>query len=232
MRPFLISFCLMLSACLPESKSGFDIENVEIVEGEIGDETYFVPKPYFKIEGRYFPDGNIYVQTMYPDFLPLREAPNDLWAEGEWWKNISILAHYYPKSEITMDEFVQHQIEFLRAFEHAGEEYGLIHMTQPPTQIQDHEDVWIHKEDGEVRSIIICSENLIETDFPQCNQQYYLRPKFHIQIKYDRRLLKNWKTIDVNVRRMFESFSSRAAAKEFLRQQIEPSQSISQETEP
>ena len=217
-RNFLFVICLFIASCLPDR--AIDIDEFKIVAGEIGGRKYFVPEDYFKFKGAPFSQDNIYLQTMYPDFLPLKKQPLKYWESGEWWKNISILAQYYPNSNLTTNELARNQIEFLKAFEVVGTQYGLIHQRQPEGYIQDHKDVWLDKRNEEILSIITCSESLIEKDFPQCTQHYYILEKLHVKVDFDKRMLENWATIDSGVRGLFNSFVSPEKARSFLQKQI------------
>lgn len=228
-RVFLVFVSvLFLSACLPQEEQ--DSGEIKIVVGEIGGREYFVPEAYFKFKNIPFAEESIYLQTMYPDFLPLTKRSLKYWEEGDWWRNVSVLAQYHPNSTLTTEDFVLNQVEFLKAFEFVGEEYGLLHKKQPKEYIQDHKDVWLEAHNGKIRSIVICSEKLIESDAPQCSQNYYLFPKLRLRITYDKKLLKNWREIDVSIRKLFKSFETSEAAQAFLQQQTLLAPSLEQES--
>ena len=211
---------LLLIGCLPDQQSKQLVAEAKIVQGNIADKTFFIPEGYFQIKAAPFGENSIYLQTMYPDFLPLEKESLEYWREGVWWKNVSILGQYHPNSTLTNNDFAKKQIEFLKAFEIVGEEYGLLHQKQPKEYIQDKKDVWLDKSNGVVSSTIMCSESLIENDFPQCSQNYYLFPKFRLRISFDKRLLKNWEEIDQLVRDLFDSFETPEKAKSFLENRI------------
>lgn len=221
MTRYVIIAVIFLASCLPKKDHQIDLEDVPIVEGQIGGENYFIPEAYFNRSGNRFADDDVLLQTMFPDFLPLSKSPKELWGEGHWWKNISILLKYYPNSNLSIEDFAKNKVNFLKTFEVVGDEYGLVHQAQPSGYIADHEDVWIEKKNDRVISIIVCSEHLIEKDFPQCRHSYYIQPKLRVTVDFDKRLLKDWRLIDLHVRNMLNSFSSPEAAKDYLRNQFE-----------
>jgi len=211
---FLLFF---ITSCLPESseRKNTNFNDIEIIKGKIGDYEYFVPKSYFKIEGQYFLDNSIYLQTIYPNFLPLSQEPQRLWEEGVWWKNVSVLAKHYHNG-IDINSLAEGQIDFLDAYDHVNDKYGLIHQRQPDGYIQDKKDIWLLKNKNRVTTFVVCSESLTDQDFPQCTQHYKYR-NFRVDVRYDKRLLPHWQRIYFSVQNMFESFNSAESAREFVR---------------
>jgi hypothetical protein len=203
---------ILLLGCLPEGKATNDYK---IVEGRIGQQNFYIPKIYFAQEGtRKIGEKDFYIRAMYPDFSPLTESSEEIRKRGEWYKNISILSHLYPKPR-PMDKFAKDNIEYLKATEFVSTEFGLIHQTQPPNQIQDLDDVWVEKNGDEFVSFIQCNEKLDEFSVPQCSQFIQIEG-LTVKSRFDKRLLPEWKAIKENVIALHESFKSAESAQKFI----------------
>lgn len=207
---------LIVAACGPPQ--GSNRNNVEIISGEIGGTTYYVPRDYLKLKSRGLADDNIYIQTMYPDFAPLTERPNELWRRGEWYRNVRILANYYEKPAGTQ-KLAEGNIERLHAHQIVGNEYGLVHRTQPEGYVQDTWDVWLEYSDRdstEVLSFITCTESSV----PQCALHTY-SDRFHVKAHFNKMLLPEWKFIKNNVSMMMNSFRDEDSSRQFVINAIE-----------
>jgi hypothetical protein len=202
----------LLLGCLPKSNAAKDYE---IVEGRIGQQNFYIPKIYFAQEGtKKIGEKDFYIRAMYPDFSPLTESSEDIRKRGEWYKNISILSHLYPKPR-PIDKFAKDNIEYLKATEVVGTEFGLIHQTQPSNQTQDLDDVWLEKNGDEFVSFIQCNEKIDEISVPQCSQ--YIRIEgLTVKSRFDKRLLSDWEIIKKNVIALHESFKSAESARKFI----------------
>lgn len=232
MRIIFLVLCVFLSACLPEKKNRLDVNKIEIIEGKVSNQEYFIPEPYFYPGSHRFIDNDVLLLTMYPNFLPLDKAPKDYWKEGSWWRNIIILISSRQNPTILFDEAARKSTQHLHATVFVGEDYGLYHFTQSENSNRDAYDVWFEKSDNQIVSYITCGEKVIKEDIPQCSHWFLLNENLSLKIDYDRRFLPKWKIIEGNVKKMIESFGSPKAAKEFLRQRTELSQAQPQERIP
>lgn len=189
----------------------------ELIHAKIGASELYIPKEYLKFRHTGVGAKSALLQAWYPgSAIAPGSSSLDLAKEGVWWKNISILVNER-LSDISFDNFARKSTEYLDATELVGDEYGMMHYTQPKGFVQDKYDVWLEKNGELITSYITCSERLIESDIPQCTHKFFLDGGLRISISYDRRFLPEWKIIKSNVEDMFDSFRSREAAERSLR---------------
>ena len=203
MRDFLlVLLCLLVSACQLEEK----IQEVDIYTVKLGDQIFYVPKYDFKFQGPNSKNThNMLIRVMYPEMTPILESPGDIWKRGEWHRKLLILVDFAPKgTDIT--KFAENRLDHFRTTKFVGEEYGFLHhYTQAKGGIADHHDVWIEKDDGEINSVIDCSEKLTSASVPQCSQ--HIRPlPLTISVNYNKRLLKEAPHIRERVLKLLESY--------------------------
>lgn len=210
----LLLISIGLTACISSSPKN------EIVHGVVGGKQYFVPKVLFVLPNRHLKSDNIYIRSMYPNFTPVVEQPTELLKQGEWYKNIRILASARG-SNISFDEFAKGMQEHFKAFEYVETEYGLLHHKQPEGFVQDHRDMWFEEVNDVYTSYIACSEKLIKIDRPQCSHHFFLKRGLRLKVSYNKELLPHWKDIKDKTLELFKSFRSEEAAKAYINQKFE-----------
>ncbi|WP_154667824.1 hypothetical protein [Leisingera caerulea] len=211
---FLLLFLLPGAACKDESRY-----TDEVVKGVVGKRDYFIPKSYFNKSVPPFTDNKIHLRTYFPSFLP-RDEQERINKETPWWTNLSILASEVQNGSIEFNASALKSVEYLDASHFVENFFGLEHYRQPNGTNQDRYDVWYEKsEDGQIISYLTCSEKLADISVPQCTH-YYRHHDIQIQLNYDRRLLPSWREIKANVLAVFDSFSSREAATQFIQDRI------------
>ncbi len=199
---------LWLTGCQPSQK------NDEIVTGEINGVTYYIPEDYFAHKAlNYILDNTFSLRVVNPDFAPLMISLEELRARNQRYREIGILAKFYPKLP-PADEVINKAIDRLHASKLIGEEYGFLHFEQPEEYSQDQWDVWLEQRDGKSLSYATCS-NATYIKVPQCRYHLY-RGKFHIQIDFDMRLLPELQSIRANTLALIDSFQSPESAQTFL----------------
>ncbi len=210
----------LLAACLPEKNEEIDVDNIKIIEGQIGQEKYYVPEPYlFPLTKQVGPES-ILLQIHYPSFAPLSETTEEMWKRGDLWQSYRILVNHIPNAKMPFDEFATRAISGKAATEIVGEEYGLIHKTQRDDPNNEYlwqlDDVWYEQDSGRTKSYIICSEKIHENSVEICQHYFRVNPKFFFKITFNKKLLQHWKTIQEQSVALFHSFESPKIAKDFL----------------
>ncbi len=210
----------LLAGCLPEGgKIPKTKEDIKIISGYLGKEQFFIPKEYFKQGMANFNGGTISLQMIQPEFLPLQKTPSQMWKDGEQLKLVRVLANEQ-RSNLNFNDHIKNRISFFQVFETVGNEFGLIHLTQPNGYVRDNWDVWVEREGSINISYITCSDKIIPTDTPQCSHEMRV-DGVYISIDYDKRNLPNWKKIQAGVVNSINSFKSADAAKEELFQKYQ-----------
>jgi hypothetical protein len=205
----------LLMGCLPEAdKIPQKKEDIKIVSGNLGKEQFFIPKAYFKEGTDGFEGGDISLQMMQPDFLPLLKSSDQIFKDGEKEKIIRILANENRGIEINYSKHIQERISFFKAFEKVDSEYGLTHFTQPNGYVKDWQDVWVEHKGNQNISYIYCHDDNPNL-FPQCTHSFEMGT-IYVQVHYDKRNLPKWKKIQTGVLETFDSFKSIETAKEEL----------------
>ncbi|PCJ99993.1 MAG: hypothetical protein COA45_04045 [Zetaproteobacteria bacterium] len=215
LRGFILLFIVLLTGCVPSDDKQEPSNDIVIKQGVIGGKKYYVPEQYLKMKGSAISSDGIYVRAMYPNFTPVLKDPKELRGEKEWYRSVRILAKKR-NSNIEFNVFAEGKIKNLKAFEIVGEEYGLIHQKQPEEHVQDHDDIWLEKNNDEYVSLINCSEKIIETDVPHCQMQIFYKSKFRIKASFNKVLLPHWKEIKRNVLEMFDSFEYEHSARAYI----------------
>lgn len=207
---------VFLVGCGPDNST-------KIIEGEIYGRKFYYPwlyavPPFYGISGE-----SIYVRALHPTFEPLQISETELFHQKREQYLIRMLVkpalRDTPK-RISLDELFQAMNERnYKATVFVGNEYGLVHMTQPPEGVADIHDIWLEKIDGKVVSYISCGEKILNTDVPQCR---YLSTEnyFRLEISFDKRMLPEWRAVRDNALRMINSFNSPETAMEFLHQSL------------
>lgn len=217
---FLFVLCLCLAACVPEKNNSLSSKNTRIIEGQINDVTYFIPENYFVPTSKSILHDSFYLRAIYPQFAPITIDMQTLWDLNLQHRKIDILAQYAPNA-LPPDQFVKSVIDGTwKAYEIVGEEYGLIHQTQPEGYNQDNHDMWIEKKDRSYVSYVNCSKKLSEISVPHCSDHFF-KDGFHVKVNFDKRLLPEWKIIREKTIDLIDSFHSPESAKEFIRQATE-----------
>ncbi len=213
----LLAFLPLLVGCLPEAdKIPKTKEDIKIVSGDLGKEQFFIPKVYFKEGTDGFEGGDISLQMMQPDFLPIQKSTPDTSEDRNELKlnRIRIYANEDRGIVINYSDHIEERIRHFYAFQNIGTEYNLIHLTQPKEHVQDWQDVWVERKGKENISYIYCNdENSVP--FPQCTHSFKIGT-VHVMLDYDKRNLAQWKSIQAGVLEKFDSFKSIETAKEEL----------------
>ena len=224
MKKFLLTFCLLLTACWPEPKPDY-----EVVHARFGQVDLYIPKEYVKFRHTSIGTDSMLLQAWYPGAAPVPSNDStELLKQGVWWKNVRILISLRPDESIPFAEATQGTLRFLKATEFVGNEFGLVHYTQPHNGNKDLYDVWLERSNGSISSRITCLDKLAEIDKPNC-KHYFFRGPFSLSVSYDRSLLPEWKTISRNVQGLFDSFHSPEESKEFLRIQFDNQAKLTKE---
>ncbi|MDD3019970.1 MAG: hypothetical protein PHX61_03195 [Alphaproteobacteria bacterium] len=205
----LVQGSLAQSETVPQSK-----DDIVLIEGKLGDKKLFIPKAYFKPGFANFNEQTISLQMVQPEFLPLMKSQSQMWNDGEQTKYLSVLVHHGDYS-IDFSKHIQERVSFLEAFEAVGNEYGLIHLTQPKGYVQDNWDVWVERNGNENISYITCSEKIIKEDVPQCLHEIKSNG-YYITVSYDKRNLSHWKQIENGVLSVFQSFETADTSRQSL----------------
>ena len=208
-----VALCLLLSACLPEEDAEIGPEEITVTAYTVGGVTLHVPDVYTKAKGTSVGAETGFIQTFYPGSNPIPGDPQELWEQGEWYKNINILfQHADPsRAQAVLDGFIKSK----HASKDAGSKYGLQHLTQGDEEQWFRDDIWI--EDRENGSFISCAEKQYEPANPQCSH-YLFSGSFFLKITYSKKFLPDWKLIKGNALGLFESFKSREAATAYVQQ--------------
>ena len=199
----LIITVLFLQACLPE-KAG---NKVEILETRIGKQTLYIPKAFFKPGFEGSSGKTSVIEILFPDFTPLIKSKKDMWEKGERTQYLRALINELT-TEKSFTEVATGSVDYLDAKELVGNEYGLLHYTQPDGAVKDMYDVWFDKDGNEIVSYLTCSEKILETDVPQCRHRFWT-DDFRITMSYDKRLLKEWKEIKNGIVQLINQFQSK-----------------------
>lgn len=191
--------------------------DIDLVQGQLGTQTLFIPQAYFKRGMADFQGGTISMEMQQPEFIPLPKTQSQMWKDGEQTRYISILANEQ-RSLQDYSEYVEDRISFFQVYKTVESEYGLIHLTQPEGFVQDNSDMWVEREGERNISYITCSEKIAENSVPQCTHAIEVSnlSNIYIQIRYDKRNLPQWKRIEDGVLQAFESFKSPETARESL----------------
>lgn len=189
-----------------------DFKDTPIMEVRHGQYKMHIPKAF----GPHADGGSSELRTMYPG-AELLDAPSDeMWEEGEGHKVIETSIDYYPQSKMTFSKFLDYKAVYYGAFENAGEEYGLGHLTQASESEMHKDDIWVERgEDGEPVSFIQCEEEQSGHSVSYCEHYFMLKPKLRAMIKYDKSYLPEWQTIKMNVDALLGSFRSKKTAHDF-----------------
>ena len=207
----VIFSCFFLCSCLPESKVKAP-EPQTMTHARIMGHPFYIPDAYLSAPYTSIGNESALIQAWYPGNLPVPGDPNKLWKQGEWHKNVRILITYVPKPSI--ERVLEARLETRHATKVVGEEYGLIHQTQPEGQVADHDDLWIERESGKLKSFISCSEDFV-ANVPQCKHMMNIE-SFSLKIHYNKNLLPHWNLIRDNVVSLFDSFSSAETAQAYF----------------
>ncbi len=207
----------ILCSCLPDSSAQNEIK---IIHANIGGQDLYIPKQYVSFRHTSIGPEAALLQAWYPGSAIVPGNTKELWQQGQWWKNVMILASKRGPKKITFDEWAHKSTEHFEATEIVENEYGLIHRTQPKGANQDAYDLWTEEKNGEILSYITCSEKMTEISVPQCSQFMYWKDRLWLKIDYDARLLPEWKTIQNNIELMFISFEDHESSKEFAMRKL------------
>jgi hypothetical protein len=208
---YFLAFCVLLVACLPEDDKSTNVDNVELVQGRLDGHLLFIPEPYFARGLKDFSDGTITLEVEYPSLQPLVKTPQQMWEQGEKWKHIRILIQEIQSTQ-SIAKSIEERIEFFKAYEIVGNEYGLVHRTQPKEYIQDKWDIWVEQENGSDLSYITCTEKLSPISVPQCTH-HIKTDNFYITLHYNKKLLPNWRFISEGFLATMDSFRGGTTAK-------------------
>ena len=197
----------------------------QIIQARLGNVDLYIPKDYVRFGHTSIGTESALIQAWYPGATPVPgkgDNSTELWRQGLWGNNIRILLHSNPNIPLWENDRILKSLERLNATLMVGQEYGLLHKTQPEGKVQDAYDVWLEMNGNKIISYITCSDEWDrEWYYPQCSHYIELGyqdagKRVRAHISYDRRLLPEWKTIKDNVGAMFESFESQDTAKEFI----------------
>lgn len=228
MTKFLSLFALVfLIACLPETGNSIDIDNIQIVEGEIGGKKYFVPDAYlFPLTTQVGPES-MYLQVHYPTFVPLTETTEEMWKKGEMWKSFRLLISHMPQPKTDFHEFSIEMTKGKAATKLVGNEYGLTHKTQREDlntpSLWQLQDVWFEEENGKYLSYITCTEKILETDNPICTLNFRTDANLSYKITFNKHILPHWNEIKTSSIALVESFKSPESAKNYLTYRVHKS---------
>lgn len=202
-----------LSGCLPEThKIPKTKDDIKIVSGFLGQEQLFVPYAYFKNGMADFNEGEVSLEMIQPEFLPLQKNQGQMWKDGDQAKYISILANEHRLKE-EFSSYVNTRLGHVYALKKLGSEYGLTHFTQPEGYVQDWADVWVERKGKENISYIACDDNSVPV--PQCTHALEIGT-IYVQIHYDKRDLPNWRRIQGGVVELIQSFKAEDTARDLL----------------
>ena len=111
------------------------------------------------------------LQAWYPGDKIVPGNPDDLWKHGQWSNNVRILFTW--SESTTFDKWIEADIKLQKAFQIVGNEYGLVHRTQPDGYVKDHDDLWIEDSKNETKAMIACSDVEVSR-VPQCKHYFDL----------------------------------------------------------
>ena len=224
----LIAVSLLLPGCL---EKGEKQSSPQLVQGNIGGHNVYIPKSYINMRYTSVGSESVLIQAWYPGDKVVPGDPDALWRKKQWYKNVRILASWYPHPA-SMTRILDTQLTLTRATQVVGVEYDLVHQTQPTGIISDRDDLWIDNNSGQPTVIIGCShlENTAHIPHvPQCKEQI-LSGNYHIQVGYDRRLLPRWRRVHDHVLSLLNSFNSPQSASAYFKTVTE--QPLQQEENP
>jgi hypothetical protein len=190
------------------------IVKVELEADELKNTLYIPKKDFHQMAPHVEGDDSVLLRVMYPNMTPLLEEGMEIWKRGESYKLISILLSQSSRP-LSNEEFAEFHLDHFGATEFVGEEYGLLHYTQPKSGIRDNEDVWVEKDDDEILSVIICGEKILETNTPQCSH-FIRKSKLSIRFRFDKRLLSKWKTTKDQIFELLKSYESISTAESYF----------------
>lgn len=213
----LITVVAITPYVIPSPKTGV---NTDVVSGSIGGISLHIPRDYFHDTPSFY-DNTVFLVSMYPSFSPPQGNRDTLWKTGEWMQNIRILIEHNQSSR-KADDLAAFFIDHFDATEFSEKSYGLIHQTQPQGKVKDHSDVWLSPGDGVSQlysAVITCTEAIIETDVPQCSLYYY-DSIFRVKASFRKTLLPEWRSIQLGINRLIDSFLSPQSASDFRTQAL------------
>lgn len=161
-----------------------------------------------------FKEGEISIEMIQPEFLPLQKTSSQMWKDGDQTKYISTSANEQRLKE-GFSSYVNTRLGHFYAHKELGSEYGLAHFTQPEGYVQDWADVWVERKGKENISYITCDDNSVPV--PQCTHALEIGT-IYAQIHYDKRDLPDWKNIQTGVVELIQSFKSEDTARDALLQ--------------
>lgn len=217
----LFAIVAFTAKSLPKSNS--DI-SPQIIQARLGNVELYIPKDYVRFGHTSIGTESALIQAWYPGATPVPGKGDnftELWKQGLMPNHVRILLNSHPNIP-QWDNNILKPLERLNATQIVGQEYGLLHKTQPEEKVKDLYDVWFEMKGDQVLSYITCTdESDKEWHYPQCSHymklgSYREGRRVLAHISYDRRFLPDWEIIKTNVESMFDSFQSQETAREFI----------------
>lgn len=183
-------------------------EKNKISQYDFGSQTLHIPDEFGQYERISVDETQGSFKVYFPGNVPLPAKISTLLKSGNAQYSISVLfsdLHHYPDTDLDRGARV-----LINQFDDAlskNEKYALILYSQPEKPLKSLDDVYIENVEGRIASYIVCRKAYDDTIIPQC-VHYFIADNISYDVRYDKRLLPEWKKIQNNISSLVHGFKS------------------------
>ena len=189
-----------------------------LYEMTLNGQKLYIPFIYFDVPAAH-EDKSVLLHATLPDLRPVTERPREIYKHHEVQKIALILIDRGATDEQFMKMF-HGAIQRDEAYRVVGKQYGLTYQTQEEGNPKDWGELWIETDDHDrMSSYVDCEKPLGKGFYPSC-KHYFRYQNMLFKVNYNKDYLPQWKTIESEVKALFDSFYAQDTAYKYLQEKL------------